>query len=101
MTARFRIRRVRLEAALDNRQRPWAMLDRERPHRITYYATMPRAIAAVSATLREEANLPPALDLETEEILKAIRDARVARDEHPAYRHVNAPCIVEPYGIEE
>lgn len=93
--SRFTIRRLKGDAGRSTRS-PWILRDAERPHFLGQYARHELAIAAVSAKLREEHGLAPALDLDRDEIIAEMRRRR-----EPFVRHVNAPCIVEPFGIEE
>ena len=93
--SRFTIRRLRGDAGRSTRS-PWVLRDAERPHFLGQYARHDLAIAAVSAKLREERGLAPALDLDRDEILAEMRRRR-----EPLVRHVNAPCIVEPVIVDE
>ena len=93
---RFTIRRLKGDAGRSTRS-PWVLRDAERPHFLGQYARQDLAIAAVSAKLREERGLAPALDLDRDEIIAEMRRRR----REPLVRHVNAPCIVEPFGIEQ
>jgi len=98
MSARFTIRRHSPKVLTPY---PWVLRDTESPSFLGQYASHAAAIAAVSARLRHERGLAPALDLETSEIREAMQRRREEREPHPAYRHTMSPCIVEPVIVDE
>lgn len=69
MSARFTLRRSELESLASS---PWILKDAKRPAFVGRYATRDLGLAAVSAKLREEADLPPVLNIDVDEILAAM-----------------------------